>query len=54
MRAPARSPPEAARAAGMRVIGIGPNERVGKADLVLPGLNALGLDEILRQLEKNA
>jgi beta-phosphoglucomutase len=45
---------EAARAAGMRVIGIGPNERVGKADLVLPGLNALGLDEILRQLEKNA
>ncbi|MGB9799546.1 MAG: beta-phosphoglucomutase [Thermanaerothrix sp.] len=45
---------EAARAAGMRVIGIGPYERVGKADLVISGLNALGPEEILRRLERNA
>ncbi|MCX8024177.1 MAG: beta-phosphoglucomutase [Thermanaerothrix sp.] len=44
---------EAARAAGMRVIGIGPYERVGKADLVLPGLNDLRLEEILKRLERN-
>lgn len=45
---------EAARAAGMRVIGIGPYERVGKADLVISGLNALGPEEILKRLERNA
>ncbi|WP_299024721.1 beta-phosphoglucomutase [uncultured Thermanaerothrix sp.] len=45
---------EAARAAGMRVIGLGPRERVGKADLVIPRLDALGLDEILRHLEHDS
>jgi len=38
---------EAARAAGMRVVGIGPANRVGEADLVVPGIAHLTLDAIL-------
>ncbi len=38
---------EAAEAAGMRSLGIGPSERVGDADLVLPDLADAHGDEIL-------
>ncbi len=37
----------AARTAGMRVIGLGPPQRVGAADLVLPDLSAATLDTLL-------
>jgi beta-phosphoglucomutase len=37
----------AAHRAGMRVVGIGPAERVGDADMVLSGLAAADLDLIL-------
>ena len=39
---------EAARAAGMRVVGLGPPERVGQADAVFPSLEGVTL-ETLRQ-----
>jgi len=39
---------EAARAAGMRTVGLGPAERVGAADLVVPDFSHLPLDAILR------
>ena len=37
---------EAARAAGMRVVGIGPADRVGEADLVVPDIAHLTLDQL--------
>ena len=43
---------DAGLAAGMRVIGLGPVERVGKGTLVLPSLEGQHLDGILSQLEK--
>lgn len=41
---------EAARAAGMKVVGIGPAERVGKADCVVPAISALCASVLLRLL----
>jgi beta-phosphoglucomutase len=41
---------EAALAGGFRTIGIGPRERVGKAELVLPSLEGQKLGEILKAL----
>ena len=41
---------EAALAAGMRTIGIGPIERVGAAQIVLPGLKDINLKDILHTL----
>ncbi len=41
---------EAGKAAGMRTLGLGPRERVGQADLVLPDLAGARLDEILKRL----
>lgn len=41
---------EAALAAGMRCIGLGPVERVGKATLVLPNLNGVSLPDLLAKL----
>ena len=43
---------EAAIAGGFRTIGLGPVERVGQADLVLPSLAGARLDDILAALEK--
>lgn len=40
----------AGRAAGMRVVGLGPPERVGKAHLVLPDLSNTRLDAIMSAL----
>jgi beta-phosphoglucomutase len=40
----------AARAAGMSVIGIGPAERVGKADLVYNSLAEVNLEKIINKL----
>jgi beta-phosphoglucomutase len=42
---------EAALAGGFRTIGIGPQERVGQAELVLPSLEGQKLIDILRALE---
>jgi len=44
---------EAGRAAGMYTLGLGPVERVGQADLVLPDLSAAKLDDILKRLAVN-
>jgi beta-phosphoglucomutase len=41
---------EAALASGMRCIGLGPAQRVGKAQLVLPNLDGVALKEILQKL----
>lgn len=41
---------EAARAAEMRVVGIGPPDQVGAADLVLPSLAGVRLDDLLRSV----
>ncbi len=41
---------DAAIAAGMRSIGLGPQERVGHADLVLPSLEGQDLHDILSRL----
>jgi kojibiose phosphorylase len=41
---------EAALAAGMRCIGLGPEERVGKATLVLPNLESARWDVVMQQL----
>lgn len=38
---------EAARAGGFRVVGLGPLERVGGADVVLPGLEGVRLQALL-------
>jgi len=42
---------QAGRAANMRTLGLGPVERVGAADLVLPDLAGVQLAEILAKLE---
>lgn len=44
---------EAALAGGFHTIGIGPHERVGQAELVLPSLEGQRLGEILKVLEKS-
>ncbi len=41
---------EAARAGGFHSIGLGPPERVGAADVVLPSLNSVRLDDLLKAL----
>jgi beta-phosphoglucomutase len=41
---------EAAQRAGMLTIGIGPKERVGKAGLVLPNLEGVQVEDLLRKL----
>jgi len=43
---------EAAHAAGMRAVGLGPVERVGKAELVLPSLEGQSAAGIMDQIEK--
>ncbi len=40
---------QAAQSAGMRVIGLGASEIVGRADVVLPGLQGARLDDILNR-----
>lgn len=45
---------EAARSGGFRSIGLGPRERVGNADLVLPSLKGFQLDDLLSALESSA
>ncbi|MEJ5314714.1 MAG: beta-phosphoglucomutase [Anaerolinea sp.] len=42
---------DAARAAGMRTLGLGPRERVGHADLVLPDLKGVHLSDLKPVLE---
>lgn len=44
----------AARAAGMRSIGIGPPERVGDADIILPDLSGVSWPELEEQLSRNS
>lgn len=44
----------AARAAGMRSIGIGPPERVGDADIILPDLSGVLWPELEEQLSRNS
>jgi beta-phosphoglucomutase len=44
---------EAARAGGFRSIGLGPRERVGTADLVLPGLKDVHLGDLLSALDEH-
>jgi beta-phosphoglucomutase len=44
---------EAALAAGMVAVGVGPPERVGRADLRYPSTAAIDLDEICSYLGKN-
>ena len=44
---------EAARAGGFRSVGLGPQERVGGADLVLPSLEGVHLSELLSAFEKS-
>jgi kojibiose phosphorylase len=41
---------EAARAAGMRVVGLGPPERVGQADVVFPSLEGVTLETLRKAL----
>jgi len=41
---------EAAHAAGMKAVGLGPTERVGMAELVLPSLQGHSAQEILEAL----
>ncbi len=43
---------EAALAGGFYVVGIGPQERVGRAHLVLPSLSGIRLQDICRRLEQ--
>jgi beta-phosphoglucomutase len=43
---------EAAKTAGMYAVGLGPAERVGQADLVLPDLSCVTLDDILQRLSQ--
>ncbi len=44
---------EAALNAGMRVVGLGPQSRVGKAHLVLPGLAEVTVGQVLQTLTGN-
>jgi beta-phosphoglucomutase len=41
---------DAAREAGMHTVGLGPAERVGRADIVLPSLDGIHVKEILDRL----
>ncbi len=41
---------EAAKAAGMFSVGLGPVSRLGKADLVLPALNGVGVGDVMNAL----
>ena len=43
---------DAGKAAGMRTLGLGPFERVGHADLILPDLSSARLGVIMKQFEK--
>jgi beta-phosphoglucomutase len=43
---------EAARAGGFRTVGMGPKQRVGSADVVLPSLEGVHLGMLLAALEK--
>lgn len=43
---------EAARAGGFQSVGLGPRERVGRADIILPSLMGVQLNDILLALEK--
>ena len=43
---------EAAHAAGMPAVGLGPVERVGAAELVLPSLEGQRARDILREIQK--
>ena len=45
---------EAARAGGFRSVGLGPPERVGRADITLPDLEGVRLNDLLRGLESRA
>lgn len=45
---------EAAHAAKMIVIGIGPEKRVGNADFICPSITAINLDHILSEVNKKA
>lgn len=45
---------EAARAGGFRSVGLGPQERVGQADIVLPSLEGVHLGYLLQVLESTA
>lgn len=45
---------EAARAGGFRSVGLGPVERVGQADLILPSLKGVHLADLLSALEKQS
>lgn len=42
---------EAARAGGFRSVGLGPRERLAKADIVLPGLDRVHLRNLIEALE---
>ena len=44
---------EAARAGGFRSIGLGPRERVGEAEVILPSLSAVRLGDLLQALDTN-
>lgn len=43
---------EAARAGGFHSVGLGPYERVGKADIILPSLRGVHLTDLLFALDK--
>jgi beta-phosphoglucomutase len=43
---------EAAHAGGFRSVGLGPRERVGKADVVLPSLEGVRLNDLLAALDQ--
>lgn len=42
---------QAARAGGFRCVGLGPKERVGQADIILPSLDGVHLSGLLKTLE---
>ena len=43
---------EAARAGGFHMVGLGPPERVGQADVMFPSLEGVHLDMLLRAIEQ--
>ena len=45
---------DAGRAAGMLTVGLGPSERVGQADMILPNLSGTKLADILEFLKKKS
>lgn len=45
---------EAAHAAKMIVIGIGPEKRVGNADFIFPSINTVDLDYVLNEVHKKS